>query len=113
MTLTEPTSANCVPRLVKSILAIAVGMTVRLDPLRPDIRCPRSSHQSGHRRAGPASQTVRVIVLGVGEAFTLKLKISAVVGLLIASPVWLYQLWRFVTPAYTSMSGAPPTYSWR
>lgn len=35
---------------------------------------------------------------GVLEPFTVTLKISLYAGVLAASPVWLYQLWRFVTP---------------
>ena len=42
------------------------------------------------------------VVGGVGSAFSLQLKIAAYVGLVIASPIWLYQLWRFVTPGMHS-----------
>ncbi len=97
MTLTEHLR-ELRSRLVKSILAIAVGMTVGwilYDPIFAVLSHPINQVIAEAQARG---QTVQVIVLGVGEAFTLKLKISAVVGLLIASPVWLYQLWRFVTP---------------
>ena len=43
----------------------------------------------------------RVVVLalnGVADPFTLQLQISAMVGVIVEAPVWLYQLWRFVTP---------------
>lgn len=35
---------------------------------------------------------------GVADPFTLQVQVSAVAGLIIAMPVWLYQLWRFITP---------------
>jgi sec-independent protein translocase protein TatC len=38
------------------------------------------------------------IIGGVASAFTLQIKIACIVGLVAACPVWLYQLWRFVTP---------------
>lgn len=37
-------------------------------------------------------------VPGITTAFVLRMKISAVVGLLLALPVILYQFWRFITP---------------
>ena len=35
---------------------------------------------------------------GVADPFVMQLKVAGVTGMLLASPVWLYQLWRFVTP---------------
>src|SRR4029077_5762195 len=43
----------------------------------------------GHRIAGT----------GGGEAFAVVLKLSLAGGIALATPVWLYQLWAFVTPA--------------
>jgi len=37
-------------------------------------------------------------VTGVLDAFTVTLKLSLYAGLIVSSPVWLWQLWRFVTP---------------
>jgi sec-independent protein translocase protein TatC len=41
----------------------------------------------------------RIAVTGVGEAFAVVLKLSLAAGIALATPVWLYQLWAFVTPA--------------
>lgn len=39
-----------------------------------------------------------LVVTGVLEPFTVTLKLSLYAGLLISSPIWLWQIWRFVTP---------------
>lgn len=41
-----------------------------------------------------------LIVTGVTDAFTVTLKLSLYAGIVLSSPVWLYQLWRFITPAF-------------
>jgi sec-independent protein translocase protein TatC len=38
---------------------------------------------------------------GITEPFSIKIKVAIFVGLLIASPVWIYELWAFVMPGLT------------
>lgn len=38
------------------------------------------------------------VVLGVTDGLLLRLKIALWVGLIVGSPVWLYQLWAFIAP---------------
>lgn len=40
-----------------------------------------------------------LVMTGVGGPFQFQLKIALVAGILIASPIWLWQLWAFVLPA--------------
>jgi len=40
-------------------------------------------------------------VLGLGDAFVIQIKISIVVGIILAMPVLLYQVWAFVAPGLT------------
>ncbi len=40
-------------------------------------------------------------VLGVGDAFVIQVKIALVVGIILAMPVLLYQLWAFIAPGLT------------
>jgi sec-independent protein translocase protein TatC len=42
-----------------------------------------------------------LVVLGVGEAFSVFLKLSVAVGICLAAPVILYELWAFVAPGLT------------
>lgn len=39
-----------------------------------------------------------LVVTGVLDPFTVTLRLSLYAGILFAAPVWLWQLWRFVTP---------------
>lgn len=85
-------------RLFKSALAIVVGMVVGwvyYDPIYAFLAEPITKVIEEAQRDG---REITVVVLGVTDPFTLKLKVSAMVGLVLAGPVWLYQLWRFVTP---------------
>lgn len=45
--------------------------------------------------------TGRVQVLGPGDAFFIYMKISIVVGIILAMPVLLYQAWAFIAPGLT------------
>lgn len=38
---------------------------------------------------------------GVTQAFDLKIKLSIFIGAIVSSPLWIYQLWAFVTPGLT------------
>ncbi len=44
---------------------------------------------------------VFVQVLGPGDAFAIQLRISVVIGIILAMPVLLYQIWAFVSPGLT------------
>jgi sec-independent protein translocase protein TatC len=46
-------------------------------------------------------ESCRLIFISPLGGFQFRLKVTALAGLLFASPVWLYQLWAFVTPGLT------------
>ena len=79
-------------RLVKSVLAViafgAVGFVVSDQVIRI---------LSGALPTGVPPLTT----FGVGEAFGIRLRISAVIGIILSMPVLLYQLWAFVSPGLT------------
>ncbi len=44
------------------------------------------------------SKQCTLFVTGIFDSFFLHLKIAIVVGIVLSSPIWLYQLWAFVAP---------------
>ena len=79
-------------RLVRSILAVLIGTGVGFfaaQTVRRVLVMPL-----------PADQRV-LQVLGPGDAFAVTFRIAVVVGIILAMPVLLYQLWAFVAPGLT------------
>ena len=56
---------------------------------------PYCNLPASRRSGGPQCD---LIVTGVLDAFILRLKIATYVGIVLASPVWLWQFWGFITP---------------
>ena len=42
--------------------------------------------------------TCNFVILSPLEGFTTRLKVAMYIGVALSAPIWLYQLWRFVTP---------------
>jgi sec-independent protein translocase protein TatC len=91
-------------RLVISVLAIVVGTVVGwliynqafhllTAPFKSSVE---QLHPGG--QVDPGGKSPELILGGVGDALTFRIKISALFGLLLAAPVWLYQLWAFIAP---------------
>jgi sec-independent protein translocase protein TatC len=79
-------------RLIRSILAIVAGSVVGFALTEPIQRVLVS----------PLPETALPLqVLGPGDAFGIALRIAVVVGVVLAMPVLLYQLWAFVSPGLT------------
>ncbi len=83
-------------RLMVCVIAVAVGAIITyfysLDIISFFIRYYRDA-TDGERNA--------LIFLGPLDAFGTRLKIAMYGGIVLALPVWLYQLWRFITPGLT------------
>ncbi|MET8835065.1 twin-arginine translocase subunit TatC [Micromonospora sp. NPDC004540] len=85
-------------RLFRASLAILVGFgfgiwlatPVRILLSKPYCDLPQS--------IDPETGKCLFVQLGVADVFLLNLKIGLWVGLVIAAPVWLYQLWAFIAP---------------
>ena len=85
-------------RLVKSGIAIVAGMIVGW-VLYPTIFALLSAPFEGAvAQAQAEGRDVTLALTGVTDPFVLQLQVAAIAGIVISSPVWLYQLWRFVTP---------------
>jgi len=85
-------------RIVISITAIAVGSVlgwVKYDELFTAIMGPlRTVAKERHG-------LVNINFGGITQPFTVQLQVAMFVGIIVASPVWLYQVWGFIVPGLT------------
>ena len=87
-------------RLLKAALALVLVMVlgfVFFNPIWHFVSHPFCSAvingKTGCRRTGD-----QLVVTGVFDPFMLRVKIAFFVGLIVSSPVWLYQVWAFIAP---------------
>jgi sec-independent protein translocase protein TatC len=87
-------------RLLKAALALVLAMAlgfVFFNPIWHVVSHPFCSAvingKTGCHQAGD-----QLVVTGVFDPFMLRVKIAFFVGLIISSPVWLYQVWAFIAP---------------
>jgi sec-independent protein translocase protein TatC len=76
-------------RIIKSLLAVGVGSVVGFFLSDPIIRA----------LAVPAGG--KLLNLAPGDAFFIVIRVAVVVGVVLAMPVLLYQVWAFVAPGLT------------
>ena len=89
-------------RLVKICLALLVGTGIGLVPavfnrawnfVEHPFCAATINHMSGCHRIGD-----QLVLQGVFDPFMLHVEIAFFFGLIVTSPIWLYQLWAFVAP---------------
>jgi sec-independent protein translocase protein TatC len=81
-------------RLIKCIAAVVVGGAIGFifaKPIRDLLMAPLIA--TGHNT---------LQALGPGDGFAIALRIAIAVGIILAMPVLLYQLWAFVAPGLTA-----------
>src|SRR5690349_15653105 len=88
-------------RVVKSALALVAGMVagfVFFNPVWHFIEKPLCEAAiRGH--TGCRQLGVNQLVLnGPLDAFYLRVKVALIVGVILSSPIWLYQVWSFIAP---------------
>ncbi|MFJ8601855.1 twin-arginine translocase subunit TatC [Streptomyces shenzhenensis] len=94
-------------RLAKAVLAILVVaiaaafsykgiINIFTRPVLDSVGCPTSFADLAEQTAD--TTCARITINGLLAPFTLALKVSLMAGVVLASPVWLYQLWAFVAP---------------
>ncbi|MER7028107.1 MULTISPECIES: twin-arginine translocase subunit TatC [Streptomyces] len=97
-------------RLAKGVLAIIVMMVVAAffyesiinfftKPILQTVGCDSLFTDLAKQHSGRCANIVMMDLLG---PFTLALKVSLVSGVILAAPVWLYQLWAFLAPGLHS-----------
>ncbi len=94
-------------RLVKSLLAIIVTTVLALffykdiiefftNPILNAVGCDYSFAELAQNTS--ETNCARIVQNGLLSPFTLALTVSLSSGVVLATPVWLYQLWAFVAP---------------
>ncbi|MEV8635179.1 twin-arginine translocase subunit TatC [Streptosporangium sp. NPDC051023] len=85
-------------RLLIALLGLVAGIVigfVYFDPIWKFLEEPYCGLQQAQQlRPGQCT----LLVLGVFDSFFVNLKVAALCGLVVSSPLWLYQIWAFVTP---------------
>ena len=85
-------------RLFKASVAIVIG-TVAAWGFYPQIFDILSQPVNEIvEKAQANGRDVRLVLGGVADAFILQIKVSVVTSLLVTCPIWIYQVWRFITP---------------
>jgi len=91
-------------RLLKSVLAILVVTIVAAFFYRhiieifqhPILKAVKCHDGTGHQANG--QPCAEMTVSGLMGGFSIALKVSLMAGVLVSSPIWLYQLWAFLAP---------------
>jgi sec-independent protein translocase protein TatC len=88
-------------RVAKAVLAVLVAGAVAFwwyeHGLGEFIRAPYCGLPA-HLRYGGGSTGCGLLITDVFGGVFIRLKVSLLAGVVLAAPVWLYQLWAFVTP---------------
>lgn len=95
-------------RVVYALIALIFGTVVGfiwyqsappgMQSLGEILRGPYCSLPAENRVALSNDGECRLLATRPTEMFMLRLKVGALAGAVISSPVWLYQLWAFITP---------------
>jgi len=103
MTLVEHL-AELRSRLIKSLVALTLGACIGFVLYQPVLDvlvepyCDVKSDQLDIPGLQPGDSGCDLVVTDPLESFSIRMKVSAYLGLLMASPFVLWQIWRFITP---------------
>ncbi|WP_066937196.1 twin-arginine translocase subunit TatC [Microtetraspora fusca] len=86
-------------RLIKMILAVIAGTIIGFvffDPIWTFMTGPYCRLPAAYKISGGTECSL--VVHGVLDGFFINLKVAAIFGVIVSAPIWLYQIWSFVTP---------------
>jgi sec-independent protein translocase protein TatC len=107
---------NRILKALAGILAGAVVGWIFYDPIWRVLQHPYCKIPQSNRLNGQCALTTT----GILDPFVLRIKICMIIGLVLASPIWLYQIWAFIAPGlyqrerrwtYVFMGGAIPLFA--
>jgi sec-independent protein translocase protein TatC len=88
-------------RIVKAALALLAGMAVGFVFFKPVWHVIERPLCSATIRGFTGCDQLginKLVLNGPLDAFYLRVKVALIVGIILSSPVWLYQLWAFIAP---------------
>jgi len=86
-------------RLLKAFIGLLLGMILAFifyPHIFAVLKAPYCSLEASHRGTGGTG--CNLFQFTVFEGFTVRLRVAILAGALLSAPVWLYQLWSFITP---------------
>jgi sec-independent protein translocase protein TatC len=95
-------------RVVKAALALVAGTGAGalpwvFNPLWHFIEKPYcQANIHGVKDCRPGQVGGNLVINGIFDPFTLRLEVAFFFGLLVTSPVWIYQIWAFIAPGLYS-----------
>ena len=101
MTLTEHL-AELRSRIIRAVLAVAAGMLLILAFYDPVLRFLRKPYDKVCERRPDLVTNCDLFSLGPLDGFNARLRIALWGGIIVALPVILWQVWRFIVPALHS-----------
>lgn len=88
-------------RLIIIVLLIIAGGIVGYvlyPPILHFLEHPYCSVPAARRFPGGQGSKCVLVYTGVLDGFTTRLKVSVIAGAVLTGPLWLYQIWAFITP---------------